>query len=359
MSRVRVAVIFGGVSNEHDISLISATHVIKNIPTDKFEVICIGITKKGRWLFFPGDVSMLKDGTWDEYPDCTPCILSPDPIHKGFFKLLEDGRVANLKVDCIFPVLHGKNGEDGTIQGLFTLSGIPYVGCDVISSANCMDKDIAHIIFEHAGIKTADWYTINDYELSHLDEIAEEIVKKLKFPMFVKPSSCGSSIGISKVDNIEDLKDGIKYAFAHDSKVIVESGIIGREVECAVMGNAKPFPSTIGEIQPVDGFYDFEGKYQSSSCGLFIPARISNEDIKRIQEVAIKAYLAIGCKGLSRVDCFLCENGDIYLNEINTLPGFTSISMYPKLMEHYGMTQSEILEKLINLAFERADVSYE
>ena len=177
--------------------------------------------------------------------------------------------------------------------------------------------------------------------------------------MFVKPSSCGSSIGISKVDNIEDLKDGIKYAFAHDSKVIVESGIIGREVECAVMGNAKPFPSTIGEIQPVDGFYDFEGKYQSSSCGLFIPARISDEDIKRIQQVAIKAYLAIGCKGLSRVDCFLCENGDIYLNEINTLPGFTSISMYPKLMENYGMTQSEILEKLINLAFERADVSYE
>lgn len=359
MSRIRVAVIFGGMSNEHEISLISATHVIKNIPAEKFEVIKIGITKKGRWLFFPGDVSMLQDGTWEEHPDCTPCILSPDPIHKGFFKILGDGRFANLKVDCIFPVLHGKNGEDGTIQGLFTLSGIPYVGCDVISSANCMDKDVTHTILKNAGIKTADWYTMFDYELSELDKKAEEIVSKLKFPMFVKPSNCGSSIGISKVDNIEDLKNGIKYAFTHDKKVVIETGIVGREVECAVMGNARPFASTVGEIEPVDGFYDFEGKYQSSSCGLFIPARISDEDIERIKQVALKAYMALGCKGLSRVDCFLCENGDIYLNEINTLPGFTSISMYPKLMEYMGMTQGEILEKLINLAFERADVSYE
>jgi D-alanine-D-alanine ligase len=198
-----------------------------------------------------------------------------------------------------------------------------------------------------------------DYELSELDKKAEEIVSKLKFPMFVKPSNCGSSIGISKVDNIEDLKNGIKYAFTHDKKVVIETGIVGREVECAVMGNARPFASTVGEIEPVDGFYDFEGKYQSSSCGLFIPARISDEDIERIKQVALKAYMALGCKGLSRVDCFLCENGDIYLNEINTLPGFTSISMYPKLMEYMGMTQGEILEKLINLAFERADVSYE
>lgn len=359
MSRVRIAVIFGGMSNEHDISLISATHVIKNLPADKFEVVSIGITKKGRWLFFPGDVSMLQNGSWEEHPDCTPCILSPDPIHKGFFKFLSDGTVANLKVDCIFPVLHGKNGEDGTIQGLFTLSQIPYVGCDLISSANCMDKDVTHILLKNAGIKTADWFTMLDYQLSNIDNICNEIVEKLSFPMFVKPSNCGSSIGISRVENIEDLKTGIKCAFTHDKKVIIETGIAGREVECAVMGNSKPFASTIGEIQPVDGFYDFVGKYQSSSCGLFIPARISDDDIKRIQDIAIKAYSAIGCKGLSRIDFFLCENGNIYLNEINTLPGFTSISMYPKLMEHYGMTPSEILERLINLALERADVSYE
>lgn len=359
MSRVRVAVIFGGMSNEHDISLISAAHVIKNIPTDKFEVICIGITKKGRWLCFPGDVSGLANDAWENHPDCTPCILSPDPIHKGFFKLLSDGTYRNLKVDCIFPVLHGKNGEDGTIQGLFTMSGIPYVGCDLISSADCMDKATTHIILKNAGINQADWYTMNDFELSELDQKADKIVKKLTFPMFVKPSNCGSSIGISKVTTPEDLKNAIKYAFTHDRKVVIESMIHGREVECAVMGNTHAYTSTVGEIQPVDGFYDFEGKYQSSDCGLFIPARISDENISRVQAVAAKAYMAMGCKGLSRVDCFLCDNGEVYVNEINTLPGFTSISMYPKLMEYMGMTPSELLEKLIRLAFERADVAYE
>ncbi len=359
MSKLRVAVIFGGVSSEHDISLISATNIIKNIPEDKFEVVKIGITKKGRWLYFPGDVNMLINDSWEDYSDCTPCILSPDPIHKGFLKVLSDGTVASMKVDVIFPVLHGKNGEDGTIQGLFTMANIPYVGCDVISSANCMDKDVTHIILNNAGIKTADWYSINDWELSELDEKADEIVSKLKFPMFVKPSNCGSSIGISKVTNRKDLIDAIKYAFTHDKKVVVETGIEGREVECAVLGNGRPVASTVGEIQPVDGFYDFEGKYQTNDCGLFIPARIPEDDIERIRETALKAYKAVGCKGLSRVDCFICKNGDIYVNEINTLPGFTSISMYPKLMEKMGFSQPELLERLIKLAFERADVTYE
>ncbi len=359
MSRIRVAVIFGGMSNEHDISLISATHVIKNIPHEKYEVVSIGITKKGRWLYFPGDVSMLADGSWEEHPDCTPCILSPDPIHKGFIKFLNDGTFATMKVDCIFPVLHGKNGEDGTIQGIFTLSKIPYVGCDVISSANCMDKDVTHILLKNAGIATADWVSMTDSELGIIDEKCSEIVSKLNFPMFVKPANCGSSIGVSRVDNIKDLESAIKFAFSHDKKVVVETGIVGKEVECAVMGNSAPVASTIGEIVPVDGFYDFEGKYKSDSCGLYIPARISETDIERIREVAIKAYIAMGCKGLSRIDFFLCENGDIILNELNTLPGFTSISMYPKLMEAIGFAPEELLENLIKLAFERADVTYE
>ncbi len=359
MSRIRVAVIFGGVSNEHDISLISATNIIKALPEEKFEVIPIGITKKGRWLYFPGDLSLLADSLWENHPDCIPCILSPDPINKGFFKMMPDSTVVNLKIDVIFPVLHGKNGEDGTIQGLFTLSGIPYVGCDVISSANCMDKDVTHIILKNAGIKTAPWYTVYAHQLSQLDDIVLNIEKKLSYPMFVKPANCGSSIGISKVQNAEDLKNGIKYAFAHDKKVIVETGIVGREVECAVMGNINPVSSPIGEIEPVDGFYDFEGKYKSTSCGLYIPARISDHDSEKIQGIAKKAYCAMGCKGLSRVDFFLCDNGDIYLNEINTLPGFTSISMFPKLMEKLGITQAELLEQLIKFAFERADVTYE
>lgn len=359
MSKIRVAVIFGGDSSEHDISLISATNIIKNIPTDKYEVLMIGITKKGQWLYFPGDVNMIINDSWENHSDCTPCVLSPDPIHKGFLKILSDGKIAFMKVDCIFPVLHGKNGEDGTIQGLLTMSKIPYVGCDVISSANCMDKDITHIILKNAGIKTAPWYCLVESELSQLDQKAEEIVYLLDFPMFVKPSNCGSSIGINKVSTIEDLKYAIKLAFTHDKKVIVETGIVGKEVECAVIGNNNPIASTIGEIQPVDGFYDYEGKYQTNDCGLFIPARISEFDIERIREVALTGYKALACKGLARVDCFLCENSDIYINEINTLPGFTSISMYPKLMENMGLSQGELLDKLINLAFERADVCYE
>lgn len=359
MSRIRVAVIFGGMSNEHDISLISATHVIKNIPSDKFEAIPIGITKKGHWLYFPGDISMITNGEWDEYPDCTPCILSPDPIHKGFIKILSDGTAQSMKVDCIFPVLHGKNGEDGTIQGLFALSGIPYVGCDVISSANCMDKDVTHTILESNGIKTAKWVAMLDYQLSEIDAKCIEMTSVLKFPMFVKPANCGSSLGISKVDNIENLKNAIKFAFTHDKKVIVEEGITGKEVECAVMGNSTPFASTLGEIESCNEFYDYEAKYRSASCGLFIPARTSEDNITRVQEVAKKAYTALGCNGLSRLDFFLCDDGEIYLNEINTLPGFTSISMYPKLMEAMGMTAGGLLEKLIELGFERADVTYE
>lgn len=359
MSKIRVAVIFGGVSNEHDISLISATNIIKNIPADKYKVLKIGITKKGRWLYFPGDVNMIINDSWEEHPDCAPCILSPDPIHKGFIKILSDGKVAFMKVDCIFPALHGKNGEDGTIQGLFSMSNIPYVGCDVISSANCMDKDVTHIILKNSGIKTAPWYSISSSDLSHLDEKIEEILKVLDFPMFVKPANSGSSIGINRVTNSEDLKNAIKYAFTHDKKVIVETAIVGHEVECAVIGNNNPVVSTVGEIQPVDGFYDYEGKYQTDDCGLFIPARISEADMQKVRDTALLAYKALECKGLARVDCFLCENGEIFVNEINTLPGFTSISMYPKLMEHMGMSQGELLDKLINLAFERADVSYE
>lgn len=359
MSRLRIAVVFGGVSSEHDISLLSATHVIKNIPAEKFEVVCIGITKKGQWLYFPGDVAMLADGSWSECSDCSPCILSPDPIHKGFIKILPGGEVAHLKIDCIFPVLHGKNGEDGTIQGLFELTKIPYVGCSVIASANCMDKSVTHIILDNAGIKTADYVTVTEYEIAELDKKCAEIIEKLKFPVFVKPANAGSSIGVSKVTDGESLRDAIKFAFIHDKKVVIETGIIGKEVECAVIGNGTPVASPIGEIEPVDGFYDFAGKYQSNSCGLYVPARIPDESAKRIQEIAIAGYIALGCTGLARVDFFLCENGDIYLNEINTLPGFTSISMYPKLMEEYGFTASGLLEKLIRLAFERADLAYE
>lgn len=235
MAKKRVAVIFGGRSNEHDISLISASYIIENIPRDKYEVIMIGITKKGRWLHFIGDADMIKNGEWVNHCDNVPCVLSPDPLDRGFIETMPDGEVSRLKVDCIFPALHGKNGEDGSIQGLFQMSQIPYVGCDMISSACCMDKEFTHRILESGGIKMAKWKPVRLCDLDKLDIRCEEIAKELEFPMFVKPSRCGSSVGISKAYDLKQLRDGIKTAFSHDTKVIVEQGINGTECECATV----------------------------------------------------------------------------------------------------------------------------
>ncbi len=360
MAKVKVAVIFGGKSKEHDVSVVSAAHVIKSIPKNKFEVTCIGITKKGHWLKYIGDVENIPTGDWEKHPDNVPCVLSPDPLHKGFLAIKQDGTIQNVKVDCVFPVLHGTNGEDGTIQGLFELCEIPYVGCDVISSAMCMDKDIAHIIFEANGIKTAKWVAIFSSQIdTELNSKCDEMEQKLTYPMFVKPANSGSSVGISRVTNRAELVKGIKLAFAHDKKVIVEEGLVGVECECAVMGNEEPFASTIGEIKAANDFYDYNAKYQNAESQVIIPANLSDGVIQKLREIAVKAYKAIGCEGLSRVDFFVCENDEIYLNEINTLPGHTPISMYPQLMEHEGISPNEQEERLIKLAFERADIDYE
>lgn len=359
MSRIRVAVIFGGKSNEHDVSLVSATHVIKSIPKDKYKVIIIGITKKGHWMKYMGDIDDIASGKWEQHPDNVPCVLSPDPLHKGFLVLGENGNVSYLKVDCVFPVLHGKNGEDGTIQGLFQLAEIPFVGCDVISSANCMDKELTHTILEAHGIKTAKWFAMIESELDDLDVKCRQIESELTYPMFVKPANCGSSVGISKVKNLNELKKGIKIAFAHDKKVVVEQGLVGVECECAVMGNDKPIASTIGEIEAANEFYDYEAKYENAASKTIIPARFSDEVINKIRETAVKAYKSMGCAGLARVDFFLCENDEIVLNEINTLPGHTPISMYPKLMENGGMSFEQQEDNLIKLALERSGVDYE
>ncbi len=354
MAKKRVAVIFGGKSNEHSISLISASNIIRNISTDKYEIVMIGITKKGRWLLYTGDVDSIENGLWESNPDNVSCVLSPDPIHKGFLAIMDDGAVQHIKVDVVFPVLHGKNGEDGTIQGLLTLAQMPFVGCDLISSANCMDKDLTHIILEANKIKTAKWLTIKANEIDSINEFAKKADRELEYPIFVKPANCGSSVGISKTGNIDELIAGIKTAFSHDAKVIVEQGISGTECECAVMGNSSITASTVGEIAAANEFYDFDAKYQNAESKTYIPARnMSQEKIDEIREIAIKAYKVLGCSGLARVDFFCCENGDVYLNEVNTLPGHTKISMYPQLMEHFGLTLQEQTDRLINLAFER------
>lgn len=354
MSKIRVAVLFGGESSEHDISLKSATHIIQSIPRDKYEVICVGITKKGRWLYYPGDVSNIASGEWERDPDCASAVLSPDPIHKGLITL-ENGEASVKKVDVVFPVLHGKNGEDGTVQGLMDMAHIPYVGCGLLASASCMDKVCTHTILDYNGIRTAKWRKVLQREMNYLEERCTQIAEDLGFPLFVKPANSGSSIGVNKANNAEELLEAVKIAFTHDNKVIVEECIDGRELEVAVFGYDSPFASFVGEIESCKTFYDYDAKYILSGSNLFIPAHISNEKSREIQEIAVKAYQAMGCKGLSRVDFFLTVQGEVILNEINTMPGFTPISMYPKLMEDLGMSPSYLVDKLIEQAMENAE----
>ncbi|MBR6045068.1 MAG: D-alanine--D-alanine ligase [Ruminococcus sp.] len=359
MAKLRIAVIFGGKSNEHDISRISAVHVINSIPKESYDVLTVGISKKGHWFKYMGDTELIATGEWEQHPDNVPCILSPDPIHKGFIVFESDGETQNIKVDCIFPVLHGRNGEDGTIQGLFELAGIPYVGCDLISSAMCMDKDITHTVLDANGIRTARRIRILRSELDEkLGEKCDEMERVLGYPMFVKPCNCGSSVGITKAKNRDDLVAGIKLAFVHDKKVIVEEAVVGREIECAVMGNDKAFASDVGEIRAGSEFYDYEAKYEDKGSEVIIPAQVTDAEREAVRSTALKAYHALGCEGLARVDFFLTEDG-VVLNEINTLPGHTSISMYPKLMEHAGLPYSIQEDRLIKLALDRAGVDYE
>lgn len=357
MSKTKVAVIFGGSSSEHDISLISATNVIRNIPKDKYDITCIGITKKGRWLYYPGDPSNIESGEWEKDSDCTSAIISPDPLHKGII-ILENGEATVKKIDVVFPVLHGKNGEDGTIQGLLDLSKIPYVGCGLLASASCMDKSCTHTILDYNKIKTAKWRMLTHRSINYLDKECRGIAKALGFPLFVKPANCGSSIGINKADDLTSLKDAVKFAFTHDNKVVIEEFIKGRELEVAVFGYDTPFASFVGEIGKSNDFYDYESKYINNSVVLHIPARISDNSSKEIRDTAVKAYKAMGCKGLARVDFFLTDDGKVILNEINTMPGFTSISMYPKLMEDLGMSYSYLIDKLLEQAIDNADRNY-
>ncbi len=357
MSKIKVAVIFGGASSEHDISLISATNIIENMPKDKYEVVCIGITKKGRWLYYPGDVNNIASGEWEKDPDCSSAIISPDPLHKGII-ILENGEYTKKRIDAVFPVLHGKNGEDGTIQGLLDLSKIPYVGCGLLASASCMDKTHTHSILEYNNIKAAKWRMLGLRDINHLDKKCAKIADDLGFPMFVKPANAGSSIGINKADDLETLKDAVKIAFSHDNKVIIEEFIKGRELEVAVFGYDSPFVSFVGEIAKSNDFYDYESKYINNSVTLHIPAEVDEQSVKEIRDTALKAYKAMGCKGLSRVDFFLTNDGEVILNEINTMPGFTSISMYPKLMEDLGMTYSYLIDKLLEQAIDNAERNY-
>ncbi len=357
MAKIKAAVIFGGTSKEYKLSLASAAEVIRNIPEDKYEVICIGITRKGRWLFYPGDVDAIASGEWELNPDCTSAIISPDPLHRGIITI-ENGETSVKKIDVVFPVLIGRKSGDGSLQGLLNMSGIPYVGCGLLASASCMDKSHTHMVLDDYGIKTAKWELITQREINSIDERCAEIAAEMGFPLIVKPANSGSSVGSSIAEDADSLAAAVKLAFLNDNKVIVEKYVSGRKLEAAVFGYDNPFSSYIGEILSVDKVYDPTEVNKSSGDDLVIPADLPMELMNDIRAVAVKAFKALGCKGMARIDFFLTDDGELLLNKVGTTPGLRKNSVYPKLMEHLGMSRPYLMDKLMEQAIENAERNY-
>lgn len=348
MGKKRLGVIFGGTSTEHEVSIVSGTSVIKNLNKEKYEIYPIYIDKAGEWYEFELDNKTYKVG--DE-------IVGTKKI-ENIWNYLKT-------MDILFPVLHGLQGEDGTIQGMFELLKIPYVGTRVLGSSVCMDKVYSKIIFKKAKLNQAKYVYIRKFEDQYIyinedfseevldiQETVNKIMEKIDFPMFVKPSNSGSSVGISKAKNKDELINSIIEASKFDKKILIEENINGREIECAVLGNEEVKASVLGEILPAEAFYSFSAKYQNSDSKTVEAPDLPEELTKKVRELAVKAYKAADCQGLSRVDFFVNDKENkIYINEINTLPGFTEISMYPKLWEKSGLTYTELLDKLIELAY--------
>lgn len=354
MQKKTVAVIFGGVSSEYEVSLMSAASVIRNMPTDRYNTVLLGVTKDGQWFLYGGNADDVENGAWANHESNLPAVVSPDRAVHGIVVTKTDGSCESIELDAVFPVLHGRNGEDGRIQGLFELAGIPYVGCDVLSSAVCMDKAVTNTILDHYGIKRAPWALVHKRDLPRLNESIEQWVTAFGWPMFVKPANTGSSVGISKVSDRQQLVDAISLAFEYDDKVLVEKNIAGMELECSVLGNESPIASVVGEIVPGNEFYDYDAKYFSQHSETLIPARITPQQQDEIQRIAVQAFTLLGCSGMARVDFLLEEStGDILLNELNTIPGFTNISMYAKMLEASGISYPELISRLIELAIER------
>jgi len=351
--KIRVAVLFGGRSGEHEISLASAASIMENIDRSKYEVIPVGITKEGRWLLDGDPMQALRSGhSADSREPALLCTGSPD----GSAAIAPaQGKNARLAVDVVFPVLHGPFGEDGTVQGLLEMANVPYVGAGVMASSVGMDKAIMKALFKERGLPIVRYTVLarRDWERDPegcLDRIEETI----GYPCFAKPANLGSSVGISKASDRAELAKALADAARYDRKLVVEEGIRCREIECSVLGNEEPIASVPGEIIPCNEFYDYRAKYIDEGSQLLIPAPIPPETAEKVRELAVEAFRAIDCAGMARVDFFL-ENGTgkVYLNEINTIPGFTKISMYPKLWEASGIPYPQLIDRLIQLALER------
>ncbi len=350
MAKQTIAVLFGGVSSEHEVSRMSATSVLNNLDTEKFHVLAVGIKKDGSWHLYSGPVEGLCTGAWETHPENLPVAFCPGSGMKGLV-VFENGHVHEIPVDVVFPVLHGKNGEDGTVQGLLEMAGIPYVGCGVLGSALCMDKVCANMVMDAAGIARCEWDYMEAWQLDDFDAIERRVAKNLHYPIFVKPANAGSSVGISKAMDKTALRAAVQLALQHDTRVVFERFVDGQEVECAVSGNEQVKATLPGEILASAEFYTYDDKYISGTSRVQIPAQLSDETLELVRETACRAYRALCCRGLSRVDFFVERGtGRVLLNEINTMPGFTDISMYPKLKMAAGQSYGQLLEELIGLA---------
>ena len=352
MGKLNVCILFGGISPEHEVSLRSAESVLNHIDKDKYNILPVGITKAGQWIYFGGtDYSMLPAGTWMDCPGNCPAAISP-VRGQGLLRFDAD-TVTAAPIDVAFPVLHGENGEDGAMQGLLQMAGIPYVGPHVSASAVAMDKTLTKLVIDKEGIPQAAWELVRADELEEkLEAIVASLEARFAYPMFVKPAGTGSSVGVSKAANREKLKAALTAAAKFDSKILVEEFIKGKEIEVAVLGNREPVASVCGEIDAGAEFYDYDAKYLTDTSTAYIPARISGDLQEQIREAAVRVFRAVGCQGLSRVDFFATEDERLVFNEINTIPGFTSISMYPKLFEASGIPYGTLIDELLKLALE-------
>jgi len=353
MSKKNVLVLCGGQSPEHRVSLRSTMNVLAAMDRNKYQVLLVGVALDGQWNLHDDENFLL-----NSHDPLTVALANPgEPVAlrakggKGYLTGLE-GKLPPTAVDVAFPVMHGAYGEDGAVQGALKMANIPCVGCGVLASSVCMDKDYTKKVLRDAGVPVAKSVTLFAHERDSIDYQA--VAAQLGLPLFIKPVNLGSSVGVSKVTEAKDLKKHVETAFGFDHKVLVEAFVEGREIECAILGNERPRASLPGEILPQKGFYTFEAKYVSAADALLrAPAELDAATVKRVQDIALKTYTTLGCSGLSRVDVFLKKDGEILVNEVNTIPGFTNISMYPKLWEVSGVGYSELIDRLLALAMER------
>ena len=355
--KTNVLILFGGVSSEHEVSRVSASSILTHIDEEKYEITTVGITKEGNWFLTGSPAVRIGDGSWEQDPEKRKVAVSMEREFRGLLVREPDGTTREIPIDVVFPVLHGRNGEDGRMQGLLQIAGLPFVGSDTVASAASMDKAITKVMVEQAGgISQADAVLIHRHR--YAKDPQEELIGITSYfddtyPLFVKPANAGSSVGISKVKNAEELPKALDIAFAEDDKVLVEEAITGREIEVAVLGNEEPKASCIGEIFAANEFYDYNAKYENTASETGIVTDLDPEKEQEIRDTAVKIFQTMGCRGMARVDFFLKDSGRVVFNEINTLPGFTSISMYPKLWEASGIPYPQLIDRLLQLALEQ------